>query len=403
MYKFYESLFNKNLIDLKHFITDLEKKTGHNGEDIRLHNKLAIKLKDKLVDLGLDPFDSSSIEIYHGLINKLKEDDRRLYLSVRSLAGSKVNAKSTLIDGFKIITDELKMSDLIRLKPSFIKNYLIKNPPKRLIKNLHYRTVESLLKRENLSLIVLGINYFESDNYVTKFYSNYKSVKSSDFKNSDLEIIYLNKKWRTALQDLIKNLDKVSLSIPELGSLIIIPCQDQYIKGKTVFYYSSIINSFYEINLYSTYLKYHLPLANFNQFFFNSSTSKLEVYSDFFRQKLSWEVIHHILFSRIDIYDPDILKKEDFRFLGSIFKNVRFSDELKFWTDNFNLGHLQGNSFISFNLLDMSYNLYHNLDSKTAIFKHFVDSMKTSFFLSYLNNLLFLNVPSQKVLETVEI
>ncbi len=385
MLKFYKTLFNENLLELKQFINDLERKTGFSGQDIRLHNKLNIKLISKIKELNLDPIDSNSFEIYHGLLNKLKEDDRKLYLSLRNLAGSKINAEANLNDGFKLLTKNIKLENLLVIKPTYLKKYFKNNPPKNLLKALHYRTVDSLIKRENLSLIVLGINYFESENYIHKYYLNYKNLNSLNFKTADLEIIFLNNKWQTALKGLIKKIDKVNLSIPELGSLIIVPCQNAYKPGKSIYYYSSIIYSIYKINLYSTYLKYHLPYKNFNQLFYNSTKHPLKIHSSFFNRDISWEVIYRYLFKKNNLSELELFKTDEFIHFTKIFKSLELSKDLNFWFDTYNLGSFLNNQFVSFNILDNAYNLYHNLDYPRTKINHFINEMKVAFYLGYLN------------------
>ena len=59
-------------------IEDLEKASGHKGQDVKLTAELIETFNAKVKELGLDPQDSTGPEIYNALINLAKEHDKHL-------------------------------------------------------------------------------------------------------------------------------------------------------------------------------------------------------------------------------------------------------------------------------------------------------------------------------------
>ncbi len=144
---------------VKKIINTLEDKNGYPSHDVRLLAESIQKIRVKLNDLGLDPDDTTGQELYQALLAKFIKDSQAFD-----------NEYGTDLSGFdqktakaaQLLSKSLEMPRQWFLKKSIAKDILRQQPPKRVMKALHYRSVESMLKREDLAELFLASQYIES-------------------------------------------------------------------------------------------------------------------------------------------------------------------------------------------------------------------------------------------------
>jgi hypothetical protein len=64
----------------------LEAAHGNPALDIRISHEVKQAARAKLMQLGLDPDDTTPAELYHGLQERIKADDQRLVKNLRTRA-----------------------------------------------------------------------------------------------------------------------------------------------------------------------------------------------------------------------------------------------------------------------------------------------------------------------------
>ncbi len=74
------------------------------------------------------------------------------------------------------------------LKKSVAKDLLRKSPPRKLMKQLGYRSTESMLKRESISKLYILLPNAESERYLNTWWRDISSLKASDFETRPIEI-----------------------------------------------------------------------------------------------------------------------------------------------------------------------------------------------------------------------
>lgn len=137
------------------FVGQMEEKYGYPSHDVRLLAEVSQAVRGKIASLGLDPKDTTSQELYYGLRVKFVADaaqiDKALGPSTERRYGSRM---ARAIELSKLVTGD---AQVWILKPSLAKNILLGSPPKKLMNQLRYRSVASMLKHENISeLYLLG-------------------------------------------------------------------------------------------------------------------------------------------------------------------------------------------------------------------------------------------------------
>jgi hypothetical protein len=144
---------------IKRTITNLEDKNGYPSHDARhlAENIQAVRLK--LKELGLDPDDTTVQELYHALLVKFDKDCLAFDIENNFHAvdfGQKADKAAELIKS------SLDLPQRWVLKTTAAKNLLRLHPPKKLMKQLSYRSVDSMLKRENIAMLYIAANRVES-------------------------------------------------------------------------------------------------------------------------------------------------------------------------------------------------------------------------------------------------
>src|SRR4051812_28502028 len=110
----------------------LEAANGHPNTDIRFSAEVKQARQDKLKQLGLDPRDTTSRELYHALQERIKGDDERLIKTLRREAAQHVSAEGKVVDGMVHVLKNLPDTKrCFALKPGKLRAVLKTVPPKR--------------------------------------------------------------------------------------------------------------------------------------------------------------------------------------------------------------------------------------------------------------------------------
>lgn len=144
-------------------VWELEKLAGFPSEDVRLVADNGLKLRQKMTQLGLDPDDTTSQELYHALLARFRNDTSQIDRAIGADIDMSLDRKMDLaVDLTKHL---FKGQEVWALKPTAAKQLLLALPPKKLMKLLNYRSVNSLLKREAVSEIYLMASVVESSTW----------------------------------------------------------------------------------------------------------------------------------------------------------------------------------------------------------------------------------------------
>lgn len=180
------------------FIKAAEKLCGYPSEDVRLLGEIAANVKDKLSELGLDPNDTTSRELYYAIRAKALADNRKFNQLYGFDKPSDFTARL-----MEIFQHSYKDTAVFALKKPALRRLLSSLPPKRLMKKLHYRTAESMLKREEPGALCAIALEIESALWKRKFASKAKNLSAADFHDQPIQLIALSRKVSDASRQAI--------------------------------------------------------------------------------------------------------------------------------------------------------------------------------------------------------
>lgn len=175
--------------EIAKIINQLEQASGYPSEDVRFASDYSQRIKSKLRQLRLDPEDTTPEELYHALRAKFEGDSRSLD---RALG---VAYDAPFANRLEVATKLARLCSGSHqdwfLKPASAKKLLKLQPPKKLQKLLNYRSLDSMLKRENVASLFTALSYTESASWQKSFNRKLSVLSSADFEMREFNVIKL--------------------------------------------------------------------------------------------------------------------------------------------------------------------------------------------------------------------
>lgn len=231
----------------------LEKLAGHPKIDVRLIGELVGKWQELAAELGLDRQDTTARELYFALRKKaLEEND----LLSQKLNVNESDPPETVIKKCASHVESLtKTKPVWGLKSNVIKSQLKSNPPKKLLKTLGLRSVDSALKREPIAQLVVFAEMVESKGWREAFISQAAKLKNSDFDRNHVEITVVDKKRAEKMRSSGHELGHLVYRHNEVSGIIIVPPKKRF-HGDVLFFVDTLLRESNEIRRWSSFVKY---------------------------------------------------------------------------------------------------------------------------------------------------
>lgn len=371
-------------------IKQLENAAGRPSADVRLMSEIIQVSRQKIVQLGLDPHDTTGEELYYALLHKVRIHDEHLakHIGVKNLADTEDMRRS--------IKNVLERSKLQRnvwvLKKSVAKRLLHQMPPEKIMKHLGYSSVESMTKRENMSEIYSALRFVESPVWLKRFNKAYKSLQPSDFENRDVEVVVLGReRWGELAKGYIAHKQYCMTHLKEMGVLALLPPDDERIIGFTIATLPMALHYINEMRLYSAFFKLHQVRPDFGKIIANTLNDDRTVAAEMAGNKIHWRVIcrhfgraeHTESDEHPEIFQPHI-QPEDLYWRKAEEQLYAIDPELKFWNGLDYVGVDLSEGPISFNLLDASMNYYLAVSYQDRKVTHMRASLWNELYARYL-------------------
>lgn len=200
------------------WVAQLEHKAGYPSQDVRLIAEKTQRIRLKVASLGLDPSDTTGEELYSALTAKYDSDcaliDRALNVGKQANRDEREDAAIRLLNH---ITGD---STVWAPKGTALKALLKKQPPKKLMKNWHYRSGESMIKREDPVEIILAALMCESSSWRKNFNAKLGKLKEAEHSLQTARILKLDGR-RYAVSSELK-----AVSDQRLGVVALYPSGD---------------------------------------------------------------------------------------------------------------------------------------------------------------------------------
>lgn len=368
-------------------LNDMERASGNPSADVRLSAEIIGKALQKTKELGLDPKDTTGEELYYALIQLVKKHDG--FLAKRIGANDPADVQD-ILPRIKTLLEQLDIpKSAWVMRPSVAKRLLKASPPKKVMRQLGYRSIDSMLKREPIGEIYGAIRFAETAEWQEKFLQKYKKLTPSDFEVRDIEFLQLDaKKWGVTTNAFINHNRHNITHLKELGVILILPLPMKRMPGITITILPLLLHYLNEIRLYSAFFKLQQVKPDFGEIVSETIINDPGDHAVMAGQALHWRVIGRH-FGRKgskdhpEIFEPHV-QPEDLTWRKAEEVLYRIEPALHFWFDMDFVAARNPHRPISFNLLDLAVSYVNGLKYGEQAVHHFRQSLWNEIFARYM-------------------
>lgn len=370
----------------------LESANGNPNTDIRFSSEVRQSTQAKLRELGLDPSQTTPAELYQALQAQVAVDDARLTKTLRTAAAIHVSAEADVTSGMIQVMKGLPDSKrCYALKSSSLKSLIKKVPPKKAMKRLGYRSLDSMLKHETALSVLAAAWLSESGTWRTKLLDQYKQLKPSDFESRTIQLVALNsKRWHDLASEVVDLKKHNLLCFKELGALLFLPLPHKLPTGAVTASFTLALHELNEIRACSSFLKLSQVRADFGALVKAVATDEPHLSSELLDQPVPWHLIQRYYARlgdqlRTDIFEPH-LEQADMAWHAVEDTLTQLEPSFAFWRQTAHLGLLHDRQPVSLNLVDSALNLCNNLPFEQRVTHYFQRSLWHELMLRYLRH-----------------
>ena len=356
---------------IKNLERKMEKITGHNEviEGIIRDNDTLIG--QRLKELGLRKEDNSSA-VFLALLERVRQSDEKLNKLLSNQKGE--IGKKKFISRVKETTSAKKGWFL---KEEKMKDFLVLNPPSKIIQALGYKDVFDLIKKEDIYEISAALRFVEGGHWINEFFLKpYYDLRPSDFEEREIKYLFLSPKWIDLAHQFIgKKLHNIS-HLKEMGVVFFIPLKEKHLTGEILEAFSLFLHYSHEIDFYSKIFRQYAQENDFGSQIVNLLSGKVTNSPLIKNEGVSWRIIQRYL-AKLDPSDPRLaephINPEALHWAkaeNDLYQlSRRFDLGLEFWQgldyvgDYFSAGQ-KGDDLVSFDLIDVIISLTHGGISK---------------------------------------
>jgi hypothetical protein len=372
----------------------LEAANGHLSADIRFSAEVTNQTKAKLRSLGLDPHDTTPQELYHALQERITNDDTRLVRVLRRRAATHVSAEADVTDGMVHALKRLPGSRrCFALKSSVLKIILKKAAPKKAVKQLGYRSLDSFLKHETPVSALSAAWLSEDHHWRKRFLNEYKRLRPGDFDSRDIMIVQLNtQRWQALAERTVSQQKHNLLSFRELGAIAFLPLSSEVPAGVTTASMSLALHELNEIRASSTFLKLCQVRPDFSAMVQKVAAEDPQLDSQLLDQSVPWKLIQRYYAhlgdsgsNREEVFEPH-LQLEDMAWQPIEEALSSIEPTFRFWQQSAHLGILHDQGPVSLNVVDAALNYCNRLPFEKRLAQYFQHSLWHELLMRYLRH-----------------
>lgn len=373
-------------------IKRLEAANGSPKTDIIVSTEVIRATQNKLRQLGLDPSDTTPQELYHVLQSKIAADDKKLTRTLQTHAAHHVSAEGDVIEGMISVLKELPDSKrCFAIKHSAMKSILKKQVPKKAMKKLGYRSVDSMLKHETPVALLAAAWLIEGPQWQLKLLDQYKRLSPSDFENRSISITRLSfKKWSDLAEDVVGQKKHNVLSFKELGALVFLPLPSQTPVGVVTVSLSLALHALNDIRASSTFLKLCQVRQDFGTIVRNVAAEEAQLSSQLLDQPVPWHLIQRY-YARLSQHFREVVFEPHVQLEDMVWHPIEqtlsaIEPTMNFWHDSAHLGVLHKQRAVSLNIVDVALNYCNQVSFEDRVTQHFQQSLGHELLTRYLQH-----------------
>lgn len=368
-------------------LKQLERASGGLSEDARLIGEITEKMAGVMRSLRLDPRTTTGIELYRALLARIADDNARV---TKLLGGSDPDDVKEMIPLIVAAVDTMNINRKAWvLKHSIAKQLLKKMPPQQLMAHLGYRSIDSLLKHEDIDEVYVALRFSEGGEWLNRYNELFRTVKPSDFETRDIRIVIMDHDKYVGLAERLvaQKLHNITHT-KEMGVVAVVPMRTSRMRGITLKSLPLLFHYINEIRLYSSFFKLKQVKRNFGEIVVNTLIADPADASQMAGHTVHWRVIQRYFGAQQDGAHPEAFEPhvhpEDLHWRRATELLCELDPEMKFWLDMEYVGRLYDGQPVTVNLMDVSLSYSNDVSYKHHYVYHFRESLWNEIFMRYM-------------------
>lgn len=360
---------------------DLSNRAGH---DLRLLSEISQKRIQTVKALGLDAHDTTPREFYHALQYKAQETNDVL---ARHLKITDEDTPYQVAEKIVAYVESLTLPrDAWVIKNSVTKQLLKKQPPKKLLKVLGLRSIDSVLKRTSAHELLALATQIESADWLKKLHAQLKKITPTSFQASK-SCIYLIDETRT---DKLHNggYKKANIVVPsfQTGTVLVVAPPKRF-KLDVLAITAGVLQALYEQRLYSAYFRHISVRPDFSDRLQEVSQKGLPGKKHELR--IGWKVLQRHFNrnpSNFHKLEQPQLQHEDMVMAHPFDVLIKELPVAAFWKDNRHVFMEDNGRAVSGNLIDVIVNASNQLPYDRRVNSHLQATLWEELGLRYMQS-----------------
>ena len=373
-------------------LNQLESKSGHPSVDVRLSAEIQATVHAKVRELGLDPTDTTGKELYHSLQALVALHDKYLASAIGS------STDGLLVDQLQAIKKTVDNLPLPQkawvIKHSVAKKLLKAQPPKKVMKQLGYKSIDSMLKRENIHEIFAATRFLETKVWMRKFVKSYHKLGPSDFEVRNIDVLVLDqKRYGDSTTKFIMSQRHNITHLKELGVVLILPLPVPRIRGAIITILPFVLHYINEIRSYSAFFKMQQVRPDFGEILVNTILDDPGKAARPGNQAIHWRIIQRHFGlqdpkTHPELFEPHV-QPEDLHWRKAESVIYWLEPALKFWEDLDYVAALHPDSIVPLSLMDNAVSYCNGLEYGQHSIGYFRPSLWNEVYAQYIGQEIF--------------
>lgn len=378
--------------DFRLGLMKLEDAHGRPSSDIRLTSDILRLSRDKMKLLGLDPDDTTGEELYHALMQRMQADDARLTKNLRTLAATYISAEGDVAAGMIHALKQLPVDQsCFALKAATLKGLFKKSPPKKAMKQLGYRSVESMLKHESHAGLLAASWLVESASWRRSFLEQYKRLTPRDFETRRLSFVAPSgSRWDKLAHGLVASHKQTVVALKELGAIVVLPLPAERPGGTVMATLALALHAVNDIRATSNFLKLMQVRPDFGKQVVLAVCGEPRLHLSLLGESMPWHLLQRYYAKATHSYGAELfephLQADDFSWHSVERLLAHVESSLSFWSGTAHLGALHEGQPVSFNVLDVALNTCNKLPFARRLTHYARTSLWHELMLRYLKH-----------------
>lgn len=368
-------------------INKLEVETGHHSVDVALTAEIVSTVHRKINELGLDPNDTTGQELYHALQGMIARHDQYLSKAIGCKPDDSLDVQIAAIN--KAVTKLPLSLKVWAIKHSVAKRIIKSLPPKKVMKQLGYKSIDSLLKREHIDEIMAATRFIESKAWGDKLVKAYKKLSPSDFETRDVAVRVLDKqRWGNTADSYILSRKHNITHLKEMGVIMILPLPLTRMRGAVITILPLVLHYINELRSYSAYFKMQQVRPDFNDVLVKTLLQDPKNTAKFAGHDIHWRIIQRHFGNQDSVIHPELfephVQPDDLFWRKAESVIYWLEPALKFWEDLDYVAALYPNSVVPLGLMDNAVSYCNQASYGQHSLGHFRRSLWNEILIKYI-------------------